>query len=106
MKEFKFYIPIKGNDGNAFSEKNFQDFESDLLQAFSGFSFSGEITGKWQSGGIVYSDISRVYFIACPDISAIYSILEKWNSVFRQLSYFVSLVSSEISFYEPKQKAV
>lgn len=64
MIEFNLLIPVRGNDGAAFSKAHHAAFEGEALAAFGGFSLlPGLVVGGWAQGGVVYSDDLYPYVV-------------------------------------------
>jgi hypothetical protein len=71
VKLYQITLPLASNDGRAYPERHFADFETLALQYAGGFTNAGEVSGMWQGPAPrfrLYLDRSRVYQVACePD---------------------------------------
>jgi hypothetical protein len=72
MFEVQVIIPVKDNDGEAFTAEHFAAFEVAIVDSFGGFSLlPGELVGGWRNdAGVEYRDRSRVYAVAVSGIAA------------------------------------
>jgi hypothetical protein len=100
MKEFKFYLPVRGNDNIPFSKEDFFSFENDLLKSFGGFTSLGTCQGQWKNEqGKLFTDTNKIYCVS-GKIENLYILLKKWNSVFRQESFYI-VETGETNFFNP-----
>lgn len=101
MKEFKIILPINDNDGIRFSDKIFKTFESLILNAFDGFTLEkSTVLGSWKDKDILYTDESRVYYIAMHEtqFNKLTFILKIINKSMKQKSFYVAEVSNNVMF--------
>ncbi len=70
MFEVQILIPQWDNDNWAFSQALFDQFEAKALEQFGGYSRQTALLGAWKnSAGRVYQDCSRVYIVACQNLT-------------------------------------
>lgn len=64
MLEVKILIPLRGNDGTEFSDRDHLQFELQLSQLFGGWTREAlPVKGGWVDGGTHYQDESYVYIV-------------------------------------------
>lgn len=81
MFEVQILVPMWDNDGAAFPQELFDRFEEEAMTQFGGFSRHPNISGGWTNPeGKVFSDCSRVYAVACKDLTEGHSarLLASW----------------------------
>jgi len=70
MFEVQLIIPVEDNDGNAFTEADFEGFRQKLLDLFGGYTeYPGTTLGGWVDDGDVYTDESRIFGVAISSLS-------------------------------------
>lgn len=76
MIEAWFLVPEADNDGKPFPESAFVELETELAEAFGGWTYAGDVTGGWiGEAGKLYTDNSRRYVLA----------LQSWRQVHKLL---------------------
>lgn len=88
-------VPIRDNDGQAFSPADWDLLERKLLERFGGFTGGGMAEGAWSDEtGKVYRDISRRYEVALSSWNQLPDWLDvvRWIRVhFRQIAVYVEV---------------
>jgi len=103
MKEYKFYLPLKLNNGKTVNKSAWLLVEKQLIESFGGFTCAGIVQGQWQSeSGKIYKDHNKSFLIASKGKQKIVSFLKKVNSIFLQESYYLAQVSNSVDFINPK----
>jgi hypothetical protein len=70
MFEIQFFIPLKSNQGETFTDEHHAQFERAVLDRFGGVTLMpGTVEGQWMEEGIPFHDSLRVYLIAAGSIT-------------------------------------
>ncbi|MBI4496324.1 MAG: hypothetical protein HY689_00260 [Chloroflexi bacterium] len=91
-------IPVSDNDGNLFSNKDWQELEARFIAVLGGYSRHVDVPGAWRDDeGRLYDDVSRqyvVYLASFRQLPAWLGIVDWAREHFRQ-----EAIATEINGY-------
>lgn len=93
MIEVTILVPVRDNEGKAFTSEDFEVFETYVVDVVGGFTvLPYNSVGGWAEAGVVYRDDARLYIIAVESIivgDRIARVVAMAKVLFRQKAIYI-----------------